>query len=167
MKTYLNDKEMCYPALAAIQASGSKTAEAALAESLKNKELPCAAAVMNVLAGMKSQLAVNEYIGFATNLNVNTKASAFNALAQSSSPLALPVLLKAAKAVLYRWEVSGATSALLDYAKNAGQNGDLKTMDKICKLVMAKCKDKLTVQNKTQALDNLCQFSWYRCNERA
>ena len=158
MKPYLNDKEMCYPALAAIQASGSKTAAAALAESLKNKDLPCAAAVMNALAGMKSELAVNEYIGFASGINVNTRSSALNALAQSSSPLALPVLLKAAKSVLYRWEVSGATSALLNYAKNAGQNGDLKTMDKICKLVMAKCKDKLTIQNKTQALETYVSF---------
>jgi len=53
MKVFLNDKEMCYPALAAIQASGSKLAEVVLAESLKNSELPCAAAVMNTLAGMK------------------------------------------------------------------------------------------------------------------
>ena len=158
MKTYLNDKEMCYPALAAIRASGSKTAEASLAESLKNKDLPCAAAVMNTLAGMKSQIAVNEYIRFASDINVNTKSSAFNALAQTSSPLALPVLLKAAKAVAYRWEVTGATSALLDYAKNAGQNGDLKTMDKICKLVMSKCKDKLTIQNKTRAMITYVSF---------
>lgn len=135
-----------------------KTAELALAESLKNKELPCAAAVMNALAGMKSQVAVNEYIGFASNSNVNTRSSALNALAQSASPLALPVLLKAAKNVLYRWEVSGATSALLNYAKNAGQNGDLKTMDKICKLVMSKCRDKLTVQNKTAALETYTSF---------
>ncbi|HBZ19499.1 MAG TPA: hypothetical protein DEO60_00070 [Bacteroidales bacterium] len=152
MKSYLNDKEMCYPALAAIQAAGGKTAELALAESLKNKELPCAAAVMNVLSTMKSNLAVNEYIAFAADLNVNKRASAFNALAQSSSPLAQQVLLKAAKDVMYRWEVSGATSALLDYAKNRGQEGDLKSMDKICTLVMAKCKDKLTVQNKIKAM---------------
>jgi HEAT repeat protein len=158
MKSYLNDKEMCYPALAAILSSGSKKAEPTLAESLKNKELPCAAAVMNALAGMKSQLAVNEYIGWASELNVNTKASAYNALAQSANPLALPVLSKAAKDVLYRWEVSGATSALLNYAKNAGQNGDLKTMDKICKLVMSKCKDKLSVQNKTEALTTYVGF---------
>lgn len=158
LKSYLNDKEMCHPALAAILASGGKTAEAVLAGSLKNKELPCAAAVMNALAGMKSQLVVNEYIGRASDLNVNTRASALNALAQSASPLALPVLSKAAKNVLYRWEVSGATSALLSYAKNVGQNGDLKTMDKICKLVISKCKDKLTVQNKTEALETYVGF---------
>jgi HEAT repeat protein len=158
LKSYLNDKEMCNPALAAILASGSKTAETILAESLKNKELPCAAAVMNALAGMKSQMAVNEYIGWASDKNVSTRSSALNALAQSASPLALPVLSKAAKDALYRWEATGATSALLNYAKNAGQNGDVKTMDKICKLVMAKCKDKLTVQNKTEALETYVGF---------
>ncbi len=152
MKVFLNDKEMCYPALAAIQASGSKTAEAALAESLKNRELPCAATVMNALAGMKSGIAVNEYIAWASGIHVNTKAAAYNALANSSSPAALPVLSKAARDVLYRWEVSGATSALLNYAQNCGLNGDMKTMDRICKTVMAKCKDKLTVQNKIKAM---------------
>ena len=45
-----------------ISAVGGKTAETILAESLKNKDLPCAAAVMNTLALMKSQAAVNEYI---------------------------------------------------------------------------------------------------------
>lgn len=158
MKAYLINKELCYPALAAIQASGSKKAESVLAESLKNKELPCAAAVMNTLAGMKSQLAVNEYIAWTSDLNINTKASAYNALAQSSNPLALPVLLKAAKDMQYRWEVSGATSALLNYAKNVGQSGDLKTMDRICKMVIAKCKDKLTIQNKTEALTTYVGF---------
>ena len=158
LKSYLNDKELCNPALAAILASGSKTAETILAESLKNKEIPCAAAVMNALAGMKSQIAVNEYIGWTSDKNGSTRSSALNALAQSASPLAMPVLSRAAKAALYRWEDTGATSALLDYAKNAGLNGDLKTMDKICKLVMAKCKDKLTVQNKAEALETYVSF---------
>jgi len=152
LKAYLQDKEICGPALAAILAIGGKSAENALAESLKNKDLPCPAAVMNALAAMKSQLAVNEYIDWADDINVNTRASAYNALSQSASPLAYPVLSRAAKDVYYRWEHTGATSALLNYAYNVGQNGDIKTMDKICKLVMNKCNDKLTIQNKAAAL---------------
>ncbi len=158
LKVYLNDKEICGPALAAIISAGGKTAETVLAEALKNKELPCAAAVMNALASMKSQIAVNEYIAWASEINVNTKASAYNALAQSGSPLAYPVLSKAARDVLYRWEHTGATASLLNYAKNVGQNGDLKTMDKICKLVMAKCNDRPTIQNKTVALETYVSF---------
>jgi HEAT repeat protein len=158
LKASLNDKEMCGPALAALQSIGGKNVEAALAESLKNKELPCAAAVMNALAGFKSQLAVNEYIEWSKVIDVNTRASAYNALAQSASSLAYPVLSKAARDVFYRWEHTGATASLLDYAKNLGDNSDLKTMDKICKLVMSKCKDRLTVQNKTKALLTYVSF---------
>jgi HEAT repeat protein len=152
LKSYLSDKDICGPALAAILSAGGKSAEAALAGALKNRELPCPAAVMNALASMKSQIAVNEYIFWASDINVNTRASAFNALAQSGNPSAYPVLLRAAKEVSYRWERTGATTALLNYARNTGQGGDIKTMDKICKLIMNKCNDKLTIQNKIAAM---------------
>ena len=158
LKAYLHDKEICDPALAAILSIGGKSAETALTESLKDRELPCAAAVMNALAEMKSEAAVNEYIEWTSDKNADTRASAYNALARSASPLALPVLSKAAKDALYRWEPTGATSALVNYAKNAGVKGDIKTMDKICKLVMAKCNDKLTIQNKTAALETYVSF---------
>jgi HEAT repeat protein len=153
MKQYLVSKDICQPALAVILAAGGKTAETVLAESLKNKELPCAATVMNALALMKSQSAVNEYIVWASGIDVNIKASAYNALAVSGSPLALPVLSKAAQSVSYRWEHTGATAALLNYSKVVGQNGDLKTMDKICKLVISKSNEDLNIQNKIAALD--------------
>jgi len=152
MKMFLGDRENCSPAISALAAIGGKTAEHILAESLKDRELPCAAAVMNALAGMNSQEVVNEYIAWADDKNINTKASAYNALAQSGSPLAYPVLLKAAKSFSYRWERTGATSALLDYARVCGKNGDVKTADKICKLLIAKCNDKLNMQYKTAAL---------------
>lgn len=158
LKTYLADREMCSPALAAILSAGGKKAETALAESLSNRELPCPAAVMNALAVMKSQLAVNDYIVWAQDVDVNTRGAALNALAHSASPLAYPVLAKAAKDVLYRWDVAGASSAFLNYAENIGRTGDLKTMDRITKLFMAKCKDKLTVQNKSQALKTYVSF---------
>jgi HEAT repeat protein len=153
MKIYLTGKELCEPALAVITAVGGQTAETILAESLKNRDLPCVATVMNALAIMKSQIAVNEYITWAAGGDINIKASAYNALAQSGSPLAYPVLSKAAKEVSYRWEKTGATASLLNYANVIGQNGDIKTLDKICKLIISKCADDLTVQNKTIALD--------------
>ena len=39
-----------------------------------------------------------------------------------------------------------------------GQKGDIKTMDKICKLVISKCNDNITIQNKTAALDTYVSF---------
>ena len=41
------------------------------------------------------------------------------------SPLAYPVLTKAAKDASYRWEPTGATESLLTYAKVFGKNGDI------------------------------------------
>jgi HEAT repeat protein len=153
MKTYLFSKELSFPALAVISAVGGKTAETILAESLKNDELPCAAAVMNSLALMKSQAGVNEYIKWASVTDMNIKSSAYNALAMSGSKEAYPVLSKAAKAVSYRWDVTGSTSSLLNYARIIGLNGDVKNMDKICKLIIAKCDDNSSIQNKTVALE--------------
>lgn len=158
MKIYLSNKDICQPALAVIAAVGGTSAETILAESLRNKDLPCAAAVMNALAIMKSQSAVNEYIVWTSSADLNIKASAYNALARSGSPLAYPVLSKAAKDVLYRWELTGAAASLLNYAKVIGSNGDIKTMDKICKLIISKCNDNLTIQNKTAALDIFVSF---------
>jgi HEAT repeat protein len=158
MKGYLQSKEICNPALGVISAVGGKTAETILAEALKNHDLPCAAAIMNTLAIMKSKTAVNEYIVWASTSDLNTKASAYNALAMSGSPLAYPVLSKAAKDVAYRWETTGATSALLNFARVTGANGDLKTMDKICRLIISKCDDNITIQNKTTALDTYVSF---------
>jgi HEAT repeat protein len=152
LKGYLGDEQLCSPALGAITSIGGKTAETVLAESLKNVDLPCAAEVMNILAEMKSPAALNEYIYWASDTDLNIRASAFNALAKSGSPMAYPVLAKAAKSEYYHWERSGATSALLTYAKTVGDSGDLKTMDKICKLVISKCNDKLTIGNKIAAL---------------
>ena len=152
MKGYLQNSEICGPALAVIIAAGGDKAEAILAESLKNMQVPCAAAVMNALAAKKSSLAVNEYIRFSGSTDMNTRASALNALAMSGSSQAYQVLQKAAADAGYHWEPTGATSALLNYARIIGARGDLKSADKICKLVMSKCIDKNTIQNKTAAL---------------
>jgi HEAT repeat protein len=158
LSPFLADKNICGPALGAINSIGGKSAESVLAESLKNRSLPCAAAVMNSLALMKSQIAVAEYINWSSDNNFNTKAAAYNALAKSGSPLAYPVLSKAAKDVFYKWEGTGATSSLLSYAKVVGLNGDVKTADKICKLVIDKCDDITAIQNKTAALDTYVGF---------
>ncbi|HPT21079.1 MAG TPA: DUF1080 domain-containing protein [Bacteroidales bacterium] len=153
VKIYLGNKELCEPALAVIKAVGGKNSETIIAEALKNKDLPCAAAAMNALSLINSQVAVNEYIAWTSNSNPDIKASAYNALAQSASPAAYPVLSKAAMDASYKWERTGATAALLNYARNIGKNGDVKTADKICKLVISKCDEDLTIQNKTDALD--------------
>jgi HEAT repeat protein len=158
MKIYIVSKDLCEPALAVISAVGGKTAEVIMSESLKNKDLPCAATVMNELALMKSQSAVNEFIAWTSNIDIHIKASAYNALAQSGSPLAYPILSKAAKEVSYKWEPTDATASLLNYAEAIALTGNTKAMDKICKLILSKCDDEFTIQNKIAALGIYVRF---------
>jgi HEAT repeat protein len=161
MKVYLTDKILSSPALAVISSVGGTLAEKVLSDVLKDKELPCPAAVMNSLAIMKSDIAVNEFIAWSSNNDKTIQASALNALAQTSSPLALPVLSKAAKLSLYRWEQTGATLSLLSYAKTLGEKGDIKLMDKICKTVIISCNDKSNIQYKASALETLVNYYGY------
>ena len=158
VKVFLGSRELCDPAVAVITAVGSQAAEKILAESLKTKNLPCAASVMNSLASWSSDIAVNEYISWSESTDVNIKASAYNALARSGSPLAYPFLSNAAKGVYYKWDQTGAVSSLLSYASAVGKKGDIKTMEKICRLVMSKCNDNLTIQYKTEALHTIVIF---------
>lgn len=152
MQSYLISKEINGPALSVITSCGGKDAEAILAEALKNKDIQCPAAIMNTLAGLSSQMAVNEYVYWASLDDVNIKASAYNALAASGNPLAYDVLMNASGNMLFRWDASGATASLLKYAREIGMHGDTKSSDRICKLIMSKCNDAITVQNKTSAL---------------
>ncbi len=158
LSQYLYDFQVCSSAVAAMTAIGGQLAESLFAESLDDMMLPCAAAVMNALAGMNSQIAVNEYISWTSTDNPDIKAAAYNALAQSRSPEAYSILLKAAKGSKYRWERTGAISALINYARNAGAYGDIKTMDKICKLLIRKCNDEHTYHYKTAALETYVMF---------
>jgi HEAT repeat protein len=158
LSQYLYDFQVCYSAVAAITAIGGQLAETLLAESLDDMMLPCAAAVMNALADMNSQIAVNEYISWTSVDNPDIRAAAYNALAQSRSPEAYTILLKAAKKNKYRWERTGATSSLINYARNTGAYGDIKTMDKICKLLIRKCNDEHTYHYKTAALETYVMF---------
>ncbi len=158
LSQYLYDFQVCSSAVAAMTAIGGQLAESLLAESLDDMMLPCAAAVINALADMNSQIAVNEYISWTLVENPDVKAAAYNALAQSRSSQAYPILLKAAKENQFRWERTGATSALLKYAENAGAYGNIKTMDKICKLLIKKCNDELTYHYKTAALKTYVLF---------
>ncbi|MDR2887414.1 MAG: DUF1080 domain-containing protein [Bacteroidales bacterium] len=150
---YLNDKDLCEPAVAVIAVADPSAAEAIFAEALKN-QTNCAPAMMNHLAAMGSAIAVNEYIALASSSSDNNiKASAYNALALSGDDRANKILSEAAAAAGYKWELTAATESLLKYAETLGKNGNVKASDKICKLIMSKCNDNLNIHYKTKALE--------------
>lgn len=155
MKILITDKSNCSPAISVLAAVGGEAAENILAESLRDMSLPCAAAVMNALASMKSQKAVAEYIAWTVDADLSTVAAAYNALARSASPQAYKVLLKAARSYDFRWETTGATASLLNYARACMETGNLRTAEKISSMLIRKCNDRSSVQNRIAALQLL------------
>jgi HEAT repeat protein len=161
VKGYLHDKNLCSPAVAVIVAAGGSQAEKVLSESLKDRALPCAASAINSLAIMKSSLALDEFIFWSGSDDKAIKAAAYNALAMTGDPKAYTVLSKAARQVSYTWEHTGATEALLSFARVTGEKGDAKTMDNICKTVISNCNDRNNIQFKTEALDIMVRYHGY------
>ena len=153
MKVYLMSRELCEPALAVIAVSDPESAETIFADALKNKELPCAPAVMNHLASSGSALAINEYITWASTGDAAVRASAYNAMAMSGSQQANAVLSDAAKKAAYKWELTGSVEALLKYAEVIGRKGNIKAADKICKLIISECDEEINIHYKTLALE--------------
>ena len=158
LKDLLTNKGLCDPAVAALQSIGGTEAEEVLVKALKSSDLQCTVSVLNALAFMKSSAAVDDYIRFVSDDNPDIRSSALFALSQSGTPAAYPVLLKAAAAAGYRWEQTGAVPALLNYARNVALAGDIRTMDKISKLVMSECKVPSSVHYRIAALENQVMF---------
>lgn len=128
---FLSDRKLCEQALAVIAACDSPDKEDILAMSLQISSLSCPATVMNELADMKSGIATNEYISWYALDDAGVQAAALNAMAESASPEVYDVLVSAAADADYGWDRTGATAALLNYARNTGDKGDVRGMDKI------------------------------------
>ena len=154
---FLTDENMCEPAVAVITSCNSPEKEDILAMSLQIKSLPCAGSVMNALAMMKSDQAVNEYIYWYISGDKNIKAAALNAMAESAHENVYRTLASAAANASYEWDPTGATASLVQYARNFGDKGDVRMMEKICSDVLSNA----SAQYKTAALEALVHYKGY------
>ncbi|MEA1887215.1 MAG: hypothetical protein U9N72_08410 [Bacteroidota bacterium] len=158
---FLTDEDMCEPAVAVIAACDEPESEDILAMSLQIKTLPCVESVMNTLAAMKSDKAVNEYLYWYMSGDKSTKAAALNAMAESAHKNVYEILVSAAADASYAWDPAGATASLVQYARNLWDKGEVRTMEKICRDIFGNA----TVQYKTAALEALVHYKGYEAIE--
>lgn len=161
LSPFYKDKNNCEAAIAVAVSAAGKSAEDILSSLLKDHDIPCPASVLNALAGMQSQNAVDEFIFWSSSTDIGIKAAAYNALAQSGNPEARPLLLKAAKNASFKWDKTASVDALLNYAKRCAEKGDIKTADAINKTLISKCRDKSNMHYKTAALKNYVDLHAY------
>ncbi|MBE0666623.1 MAG: HEAT repeat domain-containing protein, partial [Bacteroidales bacterium] len=152
LSPWVNHEVMCSDAVMALQAIGTDKAQGMLASTLAKAECPCASQIMVALAASNYSSAVDDYIRWYERGTPAEKSAALGALAASGRSEALPVLTKASENAGYKWERTGAVSALLLYAEQAGMAGDKRTMDKITRMVMSKSNTGETAGQRLAAM---------------
>ncbi len=158
---FITDEDMCEAAIAVIASSDSPDKEDILAMSLQIEGLPCVVSVINALADMKSDEAVADYIVWYARGYEGIRTAALNAMAESGHELALAALESAASASGYQWEPTGATAAYIKYARNIGDKGEVKDMEKICRNVI----NNGSTQYRLAALEVLVHYKGYEAIE--
>jgi len=154
---FLTDEEMCEPAMAVIASCDSPDKEDLLAMSLDISALPCPESVMNELAGLKSDKAAAQYIVWYMRGDRDIRTAALNAMAESAHESVYETLVEAAREASYGWDETGATAALIQYARNLGDMGDVSKMERICREIFSEAD----VQYKTAAMEALVHYMGY------
>jgi HEAT repeat protein len=154
---FLTDEEMCEPAMAVIASCDSPGKEDMLAMSLDIGTLPCPESVMNELARLKSDKATAQYISWYMRGDRDIRAAALNAMAESAHESVYITLMEAAREASYGWDETGATAALIQYARNLGDMGDVSNMEKICRELFSEAD----IQYKTAAMEALVHYMGY------
>jgi len=158
---FLTDTDLCESSIAVIASCDSPGKEDILAVSLQIESLPCPASVMNELARMKSDKANMEYIYWYLRGDKGIKTAALNAMAESAHENVYETLVAAAADVSYGWDETGATAALVQYARNVGDKGDVSSMERICSDLFSKA----AIQYRTAALEALVHYKGYEAIE--
>ncbi|MEE4215961.1 MAG: hypothetical protein V2I34_12920, partial [Bacteroidales bacterium] len=154
---FLTDEDMCEPAMAVIASCDSPDKEDLLVMSLDIGTLPCPESVINELARMQSDKATAQYIAWYLRGGRDIRTSALNAMAESADENVYETLVSAAREASYGWDETGATAALIQYARNLGDRGDAVTMERICREIFSEAG----VHYKTAALEALVHYKGY------
>jgi HEAT repeat protein len=139
MSILTGDKDLAEPAVSVIVAVGSERAGEVLVDALNNDNNSAVAATLNGLALLKQSTVNDRITALAVSPESDIRAAAYRTLAATGKDAALPILTRAAVSVDYKWEQTGAVSALIDLADNMGLSGNIKGMDKILGQIFSKC----------------------------
>jgi len=153
LASYISDEFLCYSAISAMKmADPVKAGEVftSAISSLSGKpEIEIVKALGELkVTGATSLLADMSVVDNDTYLQQHI----LKALASIGNPESYKILSSAAKSVKYIPEPTGATMALLEYAKELGSNGNAAISNEICKGLMKKCKTESQVHFKSYAL---------------
>ncbi len=156
-----NQASLVEPATQLMLSIRSAAARQALVGSLDKATGADQVTIVKALGQLTADAANDRLLALANATAVPAKKDVLAALASIASPRSYQALTNAASAVQYRYDPTNATAALLEYAKNLGEKGDLATCEKVCRDIMKKCVDAERLPTGAAALAILADYRGY------
>ncbi len=148
----LSDASLGEPATQLLLSVGGAAAHQAVLQALSKSSGPAQVTLVKALGEFKVAEANRAILGLAGSSNLNLRKVCLAALAGIADPSSLKTLSDAAQKIKYQYDAANTVGALLDYARNLGQKGDLATCAKVCRLVMKSCASDRLLPNSSAAL---------------
>ncbi len=161
VKPLLLHADLFEPATQLMLSIGNTTAKQALLSALGQSKDANQITLVKALGQLKVAEANQSIIALAGSGNLNLRRTALAALAGIASADSYLTLSGAARKVAFRYDTANATAALLTYARNLGEKGDLALCERICRLVMRNAIDKDRLPSNSEALGILAEYKGY------
>lgn len=149
---------LCESSAALLMSTGTKGIEKQVISLLDNDNLPCAAGVMNILAGESSDRALDKLKKWYKNGTREEKRVALVAISKATDTEALSFLKNCAEKNGFISDYTGETDALIAYAVNAGERGDTDVSAQVAVLLLKKGRTPVPAHYRIAALSMLAEF---------
>jgi HEAT repeat protein len=158
---YLLDTALFEPATQLMLTVRSAGARQQLLAALGKAKDANQVTIVKALGELKVEEANSAILPLASASGLPLRKVALAALAQIASPNSYSTLTAAARRAGYRYDPANATGALLAYARNLGEKGNLALCEKTCRLIMKNCTDADRLPSSSAALGILAENRGY------
>jgi len=151
LQSLLFDEKLCEPAAQALLAIRAPEVEAAFVQALATANAAPRLTIIKALGELRSKFAVSELLKLAQDKNLDVRAAARAALANSGELTAMPLLAEAVQS-------ENAQQAHADYllfAQRRAEAGDKQTSAAICREVLANRDGRFASHEQANALRTL------------
>jgi HEAT repeat protein len=159
---YLTNAELCEPATQTLVALRIKKVAKSIMGALPSVEGKNRATLVRALGVLKCQHAVDKITPFVNDDEQYMKKTALAALANIGAPDSYKTLLKAAKAVGFKYEATNAAEAFLNYTNRLGEQNEIALMEKACKEIFKANESTELLHNYSTGLAIYTKYLGYK-----
>lgn len=149
---------LCESSASLLMSTGTAGIEEQVISLLDNDNLPCAAGVMNIVAGESADRALDKLKRWYNNGTLDEKRAALAAISRATDKEALLFLKSCAQKNEFKAGYTGETDALIAYAVNAGERGDTDVPAQVAFLLLKKGRTPVPAHYRIAALSMLAEF---------